>query len=90
MQGKLLPGLMILSSLALTACAQERPVIAKPPVALLSCSDEPIAPDLPARDQQDARDRLTLEYLLSLRGAWGDCHSAVAGIAAWANEMERN
>ena len=77
------------ASAILTACAQERPVIAKPPVALLSCQDEPTAPDLPARDQQDARDRMTLEYLLSLRGAWGSCHSAVAGIAAWANEMER-
>ena len=78
------------ASAILTACGQARPVIAKPPVALLSCQDEPTAPDLPSRDQQDARDRMTLEYLLSLRGAWGSCHSAVAGIAAWANEMERN
>lgn len=77
------------ASAILTACGQARPVIAKPPVALLSCQDEPTAPDLPARDQQDERDRMTLEYLLSLRSAWGDCHSAVAGIAAWANEMER-
>ena len=45
MQGKLLPGLMILSSLALTACGQTRPVITKPPVALLSCQDEPLAPE---------------------------------------------
>lgn len=79
---------MILSSLALTACGQARPVIAKPPVALLSCQDEPTAPDLPARDQQDARDRLTLEYLLNLRGAWGDCSSKVTGIAAWADGMD--
>ena len=77
------------ASAILTACGQTRPVIAKPPVALLSCQDEPTAPNLPTRDQQDARDRLTLEYLLNLRGAWGSCHSAVAGIAAWANEMER-
>lgn len=76
---------MILSSLSLTACGQTRPVIAKPPVALLSCQDEPTAPDLPGRDQQDARDRLTLEYLLSLRSAWGDCSSKVAGVKAWAD-----
>lgn len=77
------------ASAILTACGQTRPVIAKPPVALLSCQDEPTAPDLPSRDQQDARDRLTLDYLLNLRSAWGDCSSKVAGIAAWANEMER-
>ena len=77
------------ASAILTACGQARPVIAKPPVALLSCQDEPTAPDLPSRDQQDARDRLTLDYLLSLRSAWGDCHAKIAGIAAWANEMER-
>jgi len=56
---------------------------------LLSCQDEPVAPDLPGRELQSERDRMTFEYLLSLRGAWGSCHSAVAGIAAWANEMER-
>jgi len=55
----------------------------------MSCQDEPVAPDLPGRELQSERDRLTFEYLLSLRGAWGSCHSAVAGIAAWANEMER-
>lgn len=63
-------------------------MIAKPPVALLSCQDEPTAPDLPGRDQQDARDRLTLEYLLSLRGAWGDCSAKLHGVKAWADSMD--
>lgn len=81
---------MIISSLALTACGNERPVVSKPPVALLTCADEPVAPDLPGRDQQSARDELTLEYVLSLRSAWGDCFAKIAGVKAWANEMERN
>lgn len=75
------------ASAILTACGQARPVIAKPPVALMSCQDEPTAPDLPSRDQQDARDRLTLDYLLSLRSAWGDCSSKVAGVKAWADSL---
>ena len=87
MRGKLLPGLTILSSLALTGCGQERPVVAKPPVALLECRDEPVAPDLPGRDQQDARDQMTLDYLLNLRSAWGDCSSKVSGVKAWADSL---
>ena len=75
------------ASAILTACGPARPVIAKPPVALLSCQDEPLAPDLPARDQQAARDRMTLEYLLSLRSAWGDCSAKVAGVKAWADSI---
>lgn len=74
---------MILSSLALTACGQERPAIAKPPAHLLTCADEPAAPDLPPRGMQEQRDLMTLDYVLSLRTAWGDCRAKVAGIAAW-------
>lgn len=74
---------------ALTACGQERPAIAKPPVALLSCADEPVAPNLPPRSMQDQRDMMTLEYILGLRSAWGSCKASVNGIAAWANELER-
>ncbi|BEV00056.1 hypothetical protein NSDW_11500 [Novosphingobium olei] len=53
---------------------------------MLACADEPTAPDLPGRDQQAVRDAMTLNYLLSLRSAWGDCHSKIAGLAAWAKE----
>lgn len=62
----------------------------KPPVALLTCADEPLAPDLPPRGMQDQRDMLMLDYVLALRSAWGDCSSKVAGVRAWADEMERN
>lgn len=85
MRGKLLPGLTILSSLALTGCGQERPVVAKPPVALLECRDEPVAPDLPGRDQQATRDAMMLDYVLGMRDAWGDCRAKLAGVRAWAD-----
>jgi len=81
--------LISLSSVTLASCGQERPAIAKPPVALLSCADEPVAPDLPPRSMQDQRDMMTLEYILGLRSAWGSCKASVNGIAAWANELER-
>lgn len=60
----------------------------KPPVVLTECADEPLAPDLPARDQQAERDRLTLDYILGLRSAWGDCKSKVAGIKAWSAGLD--
>ena len=78
-----------ISLAALTGCGQERPAIAKPPLALLSCADEPVAPDLPPRGMQDQRDVMTLEYILGLRSAWGSCKAAVAGVKAWVDEMER-
>lgn len=76
------------ASAILTACGSPRPVVSLPPPTLLTCSDEPTAPNLPSRDQQDARDQLTLEYLLNLRSAWGDCSSKVAGVKAWADGMD--
>lgn len=69
--------------MACAACGSERLVIAKPPVALLTCADEPDAPDLPGRDEQARRDAATLDYILGLRSAWGSCHAAVAGVRAW-------
>lgn len=84
MRAALLPGLMILSSLLLTGCAPQRLVLAAPPANLLECADEPLAPDLPGRDQQQLRDTLTADYILGLRSAWGSCHAAVAGVRAWA------
>jgi len=59
-------------------------VIAKPPVALLTCADEPEVPDLPGRDMQGQRDAMVFNYILGLRSAWGSCHAAVAGVRAWA------
>lgn len=58
-------------------------MIAKPPLDLLTCADEPVAPELPGRDAQVARDQMTLNYILGLRSAWGSCHAAVAGVRAW-------
>jgi len=58
-------------------------VIAKPPVALLTCADEPDAPDLPGRELQAQRDEMVFDYILGLRSAWGSCHAAVAGVRAW-------
>jgi len=63
--------------------------VAKPPVALLQCAGEPVAPDLPPRTFQDQRDLLMLDFVLAWRSAWGDCKAKLAGVEAWANEMER-
>ncbi|WP_408586475.1 hypothetical protein [Novosphingobium sp.] len=86
MHGKLRLALTIPLAMACAACGQERVGTIKPPADLLACADEPEAPDLPGRDQQAQRDRLTLDYILSLRSAWGDCHSKVAGLSAWSKE----
>ncbi len=61
-----------------------------PPPVLLTCSDEPDAPDLPGRELQSERDRMTFEYLLSLRSAWGDCKAKLAGVKTWADELGKN
>ena len=82
---------MIPLSAALTACGEPTPIVLTPPASLLSCADEPQAPDLPERDgtneTQIARDTLTLDYLLGLRSAWGDCKSKVEGVKAWSDEV---
>ena len=74
---------------ALAACGQPRPVIVLPPAELATCAEEPLAPDLPGRDQQDARDELVLSYVLDLRSAYGDCRARVDGLAAWVKEAGR-
>lgn len=85
-------------SLTLAACGGERVTLAKPPVALLTCTDEAEAPDLPVvpwalgvmadiQAVQAKRDAATLDYLLAMRSAWGSCHAAVAGTRAWADSM---
>ncbi len=78
--------LMILCGAGLTACGQDRVRLVKPPIDLMTCADEPTAPNIPGRDAQDERDRLVFDYVLALRGAWGDCRSKVDGVRAWAGE----
>ena len=78
----------ILCGLALTACEPKRIEVVRPPVALTECADEPGAPALPGREQQVERDRLTLDYILGLRSAYGDCKSKVAGVKAWSDSLE--
>jgi hypothetical protein len=88
MRKLLLTGATILSLPLLTACGPERIEIVKPPVHLTECADEPQAPSLPGREQQVERDRLTLDYILGLRSAWGDCAADVAGIKAWSEGLD--
>lgn len=85
------------AGVGLTACGGERVVIVKPPVALTSCADEPIAPDLApvdwssvetAKPVQRERDQATLAYILALRSAWGSCAATVAGVKEWAKGLE--
>lgn len=83
----LLLAVTIPCGMLLTACDPKRIETIKPPVALTTCADEPLAPDLPGREQQEERDRLTLDYLLGLRSAWGDCRSKVDGIRAWSESL---
>lgn len=63
-----------------------------PPAELAVCKDEPVPPALPEQDWttlerariiQRSRDELTLDYILGLRSAWGDCRAQVDGLAAW-------
>ena len=69
------------------ACGHDRVRLVLPPAELATCADEPLAPDLPARDGteavQRARDTLTFDYVLGMRSAWGDCRSKVDGLKAW-------
>jgi hypothetical protein len=96
MRKLLLTGATILSLPLLTACEPKRIEIVKPPVALTECADEPAAPSLPpvdwssveaARPVQQRRDGMTLDYLLALREAWGDCSADVAGVKAWSDSL---
>lgn len=81
---------MIPFAALLTACGTERPRIVLPPAELATCMDEPAAPSLPAvdwfgdpRPVQMQRDVMTLDYILALRSAGGDCRAKVKGLDAW-------
>lgn len=78
--------------IALSACGTERPRIVRPPVELTTCAGEPAVPVLPERDGTDAgqlvRDRLTLDFILALRSAYGDCRSKVDGLRAWSEALD--
>lgn len=84
---------MIPLSGALTACGDTHVRSVPVPAELLTCADEPAAPDLPVKDGTEAvqlaRDTLTLGYVLSMRSAWGDCRSKVDGVRAWNEAMGR-
>lgn len=78
--------LLILCATGLTACGPKVAVKAtKPPPALLTCSAEPVAPELPVPGIE--RDRIVLAYLLAMRAAYGDCASKVAGVKSWADAL---
>lgn len=87
----------ILCVTGLTACG-DKVRVALPPVELAACADDPVAPDLPvvdwssvdtARPVQLTRDQMTLDYILGLRAAGGDCRADVAGLRAWRETVER-
>lgn len=70
----------------LASCGDKVAVKAtKPPPALLTCSAEPVAPELPPPGIE--RDQIVLAYLLAMRAAYGDCSSKVQGIKAWADAL---
>lgn len=75
----------------LSGCTQERPAIAKPPVELTECADEPQTPDIPAKDgteaTRDVRDLTVWLYVLALHGAYIDCKADVAGVKAWSDAL---
>ena len=77
---------LTLCAMGLTACAPTRVRLAPLPAELTFCADEPQAPDLPAvasPADQVTRDMLTLDYVLALRLAWGDCKAKINGVKAW-------
>ena len=77
---------MIPLLLVSTACEKKVHVKAtKPPVALLTCSAEPVAPEIGVPGIE--RDRIVLAYLLAMRAAYGDCASKVAGIRSWSDAL---
>lgn len=72
-------------SLLSTACGKPVPVVEHIPIPpdLLTCADAPRAPNLPPavdKAAQLARDKMTLDFILALRSAHGDCKSKVQAI----------
>lgn len=80
--------LALLAPLALAACGQPQPMPILPPAELATCANEPTPPELPGKDQQAERDRLTLDFILNLRSAGNDCRSKVHGLATWMESMK--
>lgn len=82
-----MPRMLALTPLAmLCAACGEKPILIVPPIELTTCADEPLAPDLPAREFQAERDRMMLDFTLDLRAAWGDCKAKVDGLKKWREE----
>lgn len=81
-RGRLQLAAMILLPLLLSACGPQRPVLVLPPADLATCADEPLAPSIGGLGQTE-RDALTLDYILGLRSAWGDCRAKVDGLRVW-------
>lgn len=88
MRAKLQLLALIPLAMACAACGPKAMRIAPLPADLTTCANEPTAPDLPGADQQAERDRLTLEYILGLRSAWGDCRAKVDGARAWNDRVK--
>ncbi len=89
---------MILCGPLLTACGTDNARPVSIPPELQTCAADPAAPALPAQDWsdvliaraiQEVRDALTLDYVLGLRSAAGDCRAKVAGVRAF-DEAMRN
>lgn len=87
---------MIPFALLSTGCG-EKVRIEPLPVALQSCADEPVAPNLAAvdwtslaaaREGQRVRDLQMVDYVLAWRSAWGSCKGAVAGGKAWSEKVK--
>lgn len=79
----------LLAPLALAACGQPTPIVLTPPPALLTCKPAPSIPaTLPAQGTVE-RERATLELWLAEREAGADCRATVAGIAKWADEVNK-
>lgn len=87
MRARLLLAAVILSSPALTACGQGRPVVTLPPANLTVCAGEPATPELPGPGVE--RDKAVLDYVLALRSAWADCAAKVAGVHEWSAGLAR-
>ena len=81
-------GCVGLALASLAACTPERPAIVKPPVELTTCAAEPVAPVLPDRTDQAARDMVIGTYILALVMAGADCRARVDAVRAWSEALD--
>ena len=81
-------GCVGLALASLAACTPERPAIVKPPVELMTCAAEPVAPVLPGRTDQAARDMVVGTYILALVMAGADCRARVDALRAWSDALD--